>query len=618
MSFLLPIAFIAFAALPVIVIFHLLKLRRDDWRVSSTLLWRQSMQNIQANTPFQKLRANLLLFLQLLLAAALALALTRPVVNMQVKEGVSRALLIDVSASMATKDEVGKSRLDRALALARDRINGMLPGDETCLILFDDDAELVQPLTDRRKRLLRALDGVEARALSTNPADALSMAESILRKRAAPEIVLFTDGAFRDVAALSGAASVQVVSVGSETRNVGITAVNAREEIGGGGRRQLFVLAHNFGDADAEVEMDIEHDGRLIDSRRVTVPAGADQSILYPDLAIEEGRLTVSLTTGDDFAMDDTAYCVLRPPRPFRVRLVTKGNPYLRRALEQDPTVAVEVTGAHDPGAEAAADLVICDGVAPAETSPGAWWLIDCLPPVEGFERVGTVLEPEVFDWNAEHPLMRYVNWNDARVIEATETRMPREVAPLVESRRFLLMALYAREGRRMLIQTFDFFDSNLPYRVAFPVLVANVIQWAKGAGDEADVARRGGSLLSIPAPPADAGRVVVVGPDGARWEIGSPGAAAVENLTFDKTWRPGFYRVEIGGRTLADYGVNLLDATESAIAPAKVVSVGGQSVVAAKPVARRANREIWHWLVIAALVLLLVEWHIFQRRVWV
>ena len=63
---------------PIIVAMYLLKLRREDRRVSSTFLWQRIVRDVEANAPWQKLRRNLLLLLQLLLLLLLALALARP------------------------------------------------------------------------------------------------------------------------------------------------------------------------------------------------------------------------------------------------------------------------------------------------------------------------------------------------------------------------------------------------------------------------------------------------------------------------------------------------------------------------------------------------------------
>src|SRR2546423_14724202 len=94
-----------------IVLMYILKLRRKDVVVSSTFLWRQVIRDVQANAPFQKLRKNLLLLLQLLAAALLVLALSRPFWRGHGIGGRSVVIVVDTSASMATTDESG-SRLE--------------------------------------------------------------------------------------------------------------------------------------------------------------------------------------------------------------------------------------------------------------------------------------------------------------------------------------------------------------------------------------------------------------------------------------------------------------------------------------------------------------------------
>src|SRR5262250_2830768 len=105
-QFLNPIAASIAAALviPLLVLLYFLKLRRQERTISSTLLWKKAIQDLQVNAPFQKLRRNMLLFLQLLLLIALCLALTRPVTFFQPGAGKTTVILIDRSASMSATD----------------------------------------------------------------------------------------------------------------------------------------------------------------------------------------------------------------------------------------------------------------------------------------------------------------------------------------------------------------------------------------------------------------------------------------------------------------------------------------------------------------------------------
>src|SRR5579859_6898594 len=107
-----------------IVVMYILKLRRKDVVVSSTFLWRQVIRDVQANAPFQKLRRNLLLLLQLIAAALLIFALTRPFVRSYGRSGRNIVLIVDTGVSMRATD-VSPTRLDAARKQAHELVNAM-------------------------------------------------------------------------------------------------------------------------------------------------------------------------------------------------------------------------------------------------------------------------------------------------------------------------------------------------------------------------------------------------------------------------------------------------------------------------------------------------------------
>src|SRR5665213_3879834 len=99
-SFLSPAAFWFAATLPVVVVFYLLKRKRVVKLVSSTLLWQKFLAETQASAPFQKLRRNWLLILQILLLLLAVFALARPYFATSAKSNELRVLILDASASM--------------------------------------------------------------------------------------------------------------------------------------------------------------------------------------------------------------------------------------------------------------------------------------------------------------------------------------------------------------------------------------------------------------------------------------------------------------------------------------------------------------------------------------
>src|SRR3954452_14359603 len=116
-----------------IIALYFLKLRRRPLQVPSTLLWRRSLEDLHVNSLFQRLRKNLLLFLQLLAVLLAMLALTGPRIRGTSGPGQRYVLAIDTSASMSAID-VAPSRLARAKEAAKQVVRSM-GGDDLAMVI---------------------------------------------------------------------------------------------------------------------------------------------------------------------------------------------------------------------------------------------------------------------------------------------------------------------------------------------------------------------------------------------------------------------------------------------------------------------------------------------------
>src|SRR3954451_3279334 len=100
MNFLAPASLLFALTIPVVIVFYLLKRRRVIKLVSSTFLWQKFLSETQASAPFQKLRKNWLLILQIALLVLAVLALARPYFAARMQTAQLRVVILDASASM--------------------------------------------------------------------------------------------------------------------------------------------------------------------------------------------------------------------------------------------------------------------------------------------------------------------------------------------------------------------------------------------------------------------------------------------------------------------------------------------------------------------------------------
>ena len=126
MGILIPAALALLALAIPIIIFYMLRLRREELDVSSSLLWRRALQDRTANAPWQRLRRNLLLLLQLLLLLLLVLGLARPFLYRETVASGNLVVVLDASVSMQATDEAGgESRFARARREADALVDGL-------------------------------------------------------------------------------------------------------------------------------------------------------------------------------------------------------------------------------------------------------------------------------------------------------------------------------------------------------------------------------------------------------------------------------------------------------------------------------------------------------------
>jgi hypothetical protein len=624
MSFLAPLALLlGLLALPIILL-YMLRLRRREQVVSSTLLWQQLVRDREANAPWQRLRRNLLLLLQLLILLALAVALARPYLPVPSVAGGNVVVLLDGSASMLATD-VAPTRFDAARAAVQGWIDDLGSDDRMTLIVAGRTPRLLISGSNDRRQLREALLAAHADAAPADWPAAFSLAAGAAQGFNDARIVLVSDGGLpADLPPLT--VETVYVPIGTAAANLALSAMATRATPDG---PALLVRVSNGGPAPQTALVSVTTDGQLFDARRIAIEGGATQNLTWqlpPDTSVASARL--SEQRADYLPADDQAWAVHAGGVRNRALLITPGNLFLEQAFRHQPgmTLFTAPPGTPVTGEDGAGyDLYIFDGVPLPATLPDAPILVvnpqaaaDGDPAsgeasAGGLLRVGAPFTDTAVIEIADSPLLQFVSWSGVSVRAARSVTAP-GAQTLVAAAGGPLLLAGEQSGRRFAVLTFDLHDSDLPLRIAFPVLMANITAWLNpGQAFDAPTGLLPGEALAI-TPDTGTTAVLVRKPDGTLWTrvIDAPGA-----VRFEETDQPGLYTVTMraaaGDRPAGAFAVNLFAPGESALAPAASVSLGQAPASQAQEEAV-GQRELWPWLAALALLLLTGEWWVFFR----
>lgn len=605
MTFLAPAAAVLGITLPAILALYFLRIKRPTRIVPALHLWPDQIRDRQANVPWQRLRPSWLLLLQLLAAAALVVAAIQPALPASATLARHSIVLVDASASMQATD-VSPSRLAEAKRQVSSIIDQLGPDDRMTLIAVGPTSRIVTSSVGNRDALHQALTSIPASNGAADLSGALALAAGLTRAGDDARAYLFSDGIVQPLRAAGDALpfAVEYHRVGVSGENVALTSLTVRPSAQS---RAATLRVQNFGQQAKSVSIEWRADGRLIDLRPVSLRAGEALDLTLP-VPSDATSVTARTDSSDLFALDNSATAVARTPRAFSVLLVTPGNVFLEQALRlrTDLQLTVVTPSAYRPGAPYA--LTVFDRYLPTPIPDGPMIVID--PPAKSTLAGGSAIGiGRVRASDAGDPLLANVDLQDVHVARSQDLRNSSFGRALLTSLQTPLL-LVREEPYRQALFGFDLHESDLPLRIAFPILVQNLSEWmlpssVPGHGVQPD------EPVTI-VPEAGATSLTVTRPDGTRRSL-STGALT----TFGETDQTGVYTVEqaVAGKTVRSwFAVNLFSTSISQLKPPDRLTLPPTRITGAGHASHHGQLEIWPWIALAALGLIAAEWLAFHR----
>ena len=385
-----------------LILLYLLKRRRRELIVPSTFLWKQALEDMRAETPFQKLRSSLLLMLQLLILVLITAILSGP--QFVTAASLSRRwiLVMDCSASMKTKD-VRPSRFESAKNQLIQKLNDIPASDVVLVLSFSSETSIVQQFTNNFDQAREKLDSLAVEDVASDWKQLIRVLEPLLKESPPPRVIIGSDFAIVPSEFIR-TIRFDPIAVGNSGNNVGITRAASKPIAGTENKQSLLYQIKNFSKQNTVTSVGLLADESVIDAFEIQLKPG--ESIeRTADITVQETtKVRIQIKPEDIFSLDDE-YTLIVEPAPRTLIHLSYDNPFLRKALAILPSVRIQADGDLQISKVQNIESTKKEGIYFLETSEGS--------------------AASAVYWNSGHPALQFVDASAWKVRNAKPAQVP-------------------------------------------------------------------------------------------------------------------------------------------------------------------------------------------------
>ena len=501
MSFLRPMAFIGLVIIPMILALYFFKRKSTEVKVSSVFLWNIAQSDLKASKSMQKLRKNLLMFLQLLGAFFCVLAMTSPYITAE-NDINKYNIVIDNSISMSAQTE-DTTRLDMAKADAVNLVRSSATGSIFTVTQLNSTSAVLVSNSEDKDQVIEAIEGIEQ---SYVPVDY----DIIQWQDEDSNTVFFSDRSLE---------GTSTYVYGEAFDNCGIVSLTT--DASGDSIRTL-AKVKNFGSASAQKRINLYVNGELYESEDVVLSPDETKDIIFTRYEGNSGEISASLDPSDGFVADDTAYGVVNTEAQIKVLLSGDVDPFLERAFGAIPDVIVSNNDTGNIENLQGYDLYVFEDDVPENLpSDGHIFLID--PSANSLFQVGEKqLISSVTPRDNTGAFFSLTSSISFDVYRSSLITLPDWADVIVSSPETPLIFAGEYGRQKIAVIGFDISESDLPLKKDFPIFVYDIINnFFPGGAVEGGNANVGEGVMLNISPLATEVRIIT--PDGGEEQLAPP-----------------------------------------------------------------------------------------------
>ncbi len=597
MRFFQPWGFFALIGIPIIILMYLLKQKYKEQTVSSLFLWKKAESYSMAQQPWQKLKKNLLMILQIIFVLLLAAALANPYI-MGITETSHTVFALDCSLSMQAKDaEEGKSRLEQAVSEIKKQIEQASPNEKFSIVFLKDTPEIVLSSSNDKKALLKQVENVKATNGGVNWQNSKELLQIAGAENA--RMIVFTDQ-YQEL--LQGMDIEQIV-LGKNSENTAITLLSHSQGENGW---QVLAKINYFGEDSISKTVNLFCDGKAFDRKQITIEGGKSKDVIFTEIPQQTEHIMATLTPEDVLQADDRAYDASFSQTKKKVLLVSEQNIFLEKVYRLLPDVELYKTDTKNIEQLKGYSLYIFDGVIPRTLPDDGFFVFWNMPYENNILYMGAeqkIDKPATTQGYGNMTLAETLTFD---IEKSKSFDVPMWASTILQANEKPLAIAGEQNGKKVAIFAFDIHDTDLPLQKEFPIFIYNLQNWFFAQNIQQSLQSIvSGQVLEISLLP-ETKQASVLLPDEKSVNIAPP----FPPLPFTDTEQTGIYTLIQKNETQQENAFAVNAKTEGESDLMQKYQTEQQQKEHTKKVIK-TGRSIQTFVIIALLLLLLLEWKV-------
>ncbi len=548
-----PWALTFLSLIPLVMLMYILKQKFEERIVPSTYLWEQALKDIEVNTPWQRLKKNLLLYLQLLIVLFLTFALSNPYLSLGTGSYENIIVVIDNSGSMNALYK-NSTRLEAAKQKAVNMVKSSASGANFTVVSSGRKTEILINASKNKADTINKINEIKTSNSTGNMDDAVALSKALSKQYESCKVMIYSDNKV-GIDDIKG--EVEVIASKLENASIDYISHSIEED-----SLKALIRVTNRSDVDISREISLYGEEKLIHIQNVDFKPGESKSIYFDGIPGDVSYIYGELTEEDGLLEDNSAFDIIKAVKPKKVLMVSNKNIFIEKMLTIISGLEV-YKSVENEKIDDKYDLYIYDGSLP-DILPKSGSLLVINPPLENKHFVvGEVIQGGALK-AVTHSLTKYIGGLNASVSKFKTIEMPywAEEVMTVDGKTAVMVG--ENKGQRQSIIAFDLHDSDFVLSSEYPMLFSSLLSYLIGIGSNEKTVVKSGEQVNLDIS-SDVTAAAVMKPSGQREEI----TLRYPIGAFENTDELGIYKVlEKAGETETSYlfCANFPSETESDI----------------------------------------------------